>query len=90
MKPNISAGLRIPITTATVKQPNGKNLSSTAFGAPELFAEYRLALSPLTSIPLTFGVGIPVAQGTPDQTSGDTAASSTDDVGATTPMRAMA
>jgi len=80
LKPNISAGLRIPITTATVKQPNGTNLSSTAFGAPELFGEYRVALNPLTTIPITFGIGIPVAQGDPDQTTLDTAGEHKDEV----------
>ena len=75
-----SAGLRAPLTTATVKQSTGKNLSSTTFGAPELFGEYRLALSPLTSVPIGFGVGVPIAQGQPDQTSLDTAARAKDEV----------
>jgi hypothetical protein len=68
----LSVGLRIPLTTATVKQTNGTNLSSTVFGAPELMGEYRVSLSKLTTIPITFGVGIPVAQGNPDQTGTDT------------------
>lgn len=76
----LSAGLRIPLTTATVKQSSGKNLSSTAFGSPELFGEYRLSLSRLTSVPITFGVGIPIAQGDPDQTSLDTPARAKDEV----------
>lgn len=69
----LSAGLRIPITTASVKQPNNTNQSTTAFGSPELFGEYRLALSRLTSLPISFGVGIPLAQGNPDETGPDTA-----------------
>jgi hypothetical protein len=69
----LSAGLRIPITTAIVKRSNG-NLSSTVLGSPELFGEYRHALSRLTSIPILFGVGIPLAAGNPDATQGtDTA-----------------
>jgi hypothetical protein len=60
--PAISAGLRIPLTTATVKR-NAGNLSSTVFGSPELFGEYRLSLSRLTTVPIGLGVGIPVAQG---------------------------
>lgn len=64
----LSAGLRIPITTASVKQSTGVNQSSTAFGAPELFGEYRLSLNRLTSVPLLFGLGVPIAQGDPDVT----------------------
>ncbi len=69
--PAFSGGLRIPITTASVKQTNGTNLSSTVFGAPELMGEYRLSLNKLTSIPIEFGVGIPVAQGSADATGTD-------------------
>ena len=72
--PAFSGGLRIPITTATVRQLNGKSLGVTAFGAPELMGEYRVSLSKLTTVPIGFGVGIPVAQGNPDSTDdGDTA-----------------
>jgi hypothetical protein len=69
-------GLRIPWTTATVRQSNGKNLAANAFGAPELFGEYRIGLSRLTTVPITFGIGIPLAQGTMDVTSNDGAAAS--------------
>jgi hypothetical protein len=62
----LSVGLRIPLTTATVKT-GGRNQSSTVFGSPELFAEYRLSLGRLTTVPLLFGVGIPVAGGSADQ-----------------------
>lgn len=64
VSPQLSAGLRIPFTYAVV-QNNGKNLQSTLFGAPELMGEYRLSLSRLTTVPILFGVGIPVAQGNP-------------------------
>jgi hypothetical protein len=67
--PAFSGGLRIPLTYAVV-QDNGKNLQSTLFGSPELFGEYRISLSRLTSVPLLFGVGIPVAQGNPDYLTG--------------------
>jgi hypothetical protein len=73
-------GLRVPLTTATVKQSNGVNQSTTAFGAPELFGEYRVPLNRLTSIPIGFGLGVPVAQGEPDQTSLDRAAGAKDEV----------
>jgi hypothetical protein len=69
---DVTLGLRIPITTATVKQDTGQNLSTTAFGAPELLGEYRLSLSRLTSLPISFGVGVPIAQGNPDPTGSDT------------------
>lgn len=69
--PAISAGLRIPISTASIRQDNGKSLGSTAFGAPLLFGEYRIGLGKLTSVPIGFGVGIPVAEGTQDRTSND-------------------
>lgn len=75
---DLTAGLRIPLTTATVKQPSGENQSTTAFGAPELFAEYRLSLSRLTSVPLLFGLGVPIAQGDPDGTSLDRPAQAKD------------
>jgi hypothetical protein len=80
VSPALSVGLRIPVTTATVKQSSAKNLSSTAFGAPELFGEYRVSLNRLTSIPILFGLGVPIAQGEPDQTSLDTAAKAKDEV----------
>jgi hypothetical protein len=76
----LSAGLRVPLTTATVKQSNGVNQSTTAFGAPELFGEYRVALNRLTTIPIGFGLGVPVAQGEPDQTSLDRSARAKDEV----------
>ena len=79
--PAFSGGLRVPITTATVRQETGKSLATTAFGAPELMGEYRLSLSKLTTIPIEFGVGIPVAQGNPDATAtGDTAGQAKDTV----------
>lgn len=76
----LSVGLRVPLTTATVKQSSGKNQSSTAFGSPALFGEYRLSLNRLTSVPISFGLGVPVAQGEPDQTSLDRAALAKDEV----------
>lgn len=65
--PAISAGLRLPVTMAMVKRTSD-TLNSTVLGAPELFGEYRLSLSRLTSVPILFGVGIPVAAGNPDTT----------------------
>jgi hypothetical protein len=71
--PAFSAGLRIPLTTTLVKETclpvtcfgagNGQTLKSTVFGSPELMGEYRLSLSRLTTLPISVGVGVPVAQG---------------------------
>jgi hypothetical protein len=72
-------GLRIPISTATIKRTTG-NLSSTAFGSPELLGEYRVSLSRLTTVPILFGVGIPVAQGDPDVTNTNVAGHTRDTV----------
>jgi len=69
ISPTLSAGLRIPVTTAAVKTLQGTQ-NSTALGSPELMGEYRLSLHRLTTVPISFGVGIPVAAGTPDQTVG--------------------
>jgi hypothetical protein len=71
--PALSAGLRFPITMTMVKDVGGDNLNSTVLGAPELFGEYRVALDRLTSVPILFGVGIPIAAGNPDMTGSDTA-----------------
>ncbi len=66
--PQLSIGLRIPLTTAMVKETApARNQNSTVFGSPELMAEYRLTLSRLTTLPILFGVGIPLAGGSPDQ-----------------------
>lgn len=70
ISPAFSAGLRVPLTMARVDN-NRVKTNKTAFGSPELFGEYRVALGRLTHIPITFGVGIPVAQGTPDRTNDD-------------------
>jgi hypothetical protein len=66
--PQLSVGLRVPVTTASVRQTDGKNLSSTAWGSPELLGEYRVKLNKFSSIPIGLGIGIPVAQGNPDLT----------------------
>jgi hypothetical protein len=70
ISPAFSAGLRIPLTMARVDN-NRVVTNKTAFGSPELFGEYRVALSRLTTIPISFGLGVPVAQGTPDRTNDD-------------------
>jgi len=63
--PAFSGGLRIPLTTTMVRQPtnNNQTLTTTVWGSPELMGEYRISLSRLTTLPIDFGVGIPLAQG---------------------------
>jgi hypothetical protein len=79
--PAFSGGLRVPLTTATVRQETGKSLATTAFGSPELMGEYRLSLGKFSTVPIEFGVGIPIAQGNPDATdTGDTAGQAKDTV----------
>lgn len=68
--PQFSAGLRAALTTASVDSSAGRT-STTAFGAPELLGEYRVSLDRLTTIPIGFGVAIPVAEGTSDRTNND-------------------
>lgn len=76
-----SLGLRVPLSTATVRQVNGKNLSSTAFGSPELLGEYRVQLGKLSQLPIYLGFGIPVAGGNADRSDrGDTEGLSKDTV----------
>jgi hypothetical protein len=47
-----------------------------AFGSPEIFGELRHPLSELWSLPILFGLGVPIAQGEPDPSeTGDITAS---------------
>ena len=73
LSPKLSLGLRLAWSTANVEQPGGATLSAAAFAAPELRLEYRHALSPFTTLPIFFGLGIPLAQGNPDPSGSDTA-----------------
>src|SRR5688572_26041612 len=71
--PKVSLGLRLAWSTASIDPKDGsESFSSTAFAAPELMFEYRHALSPLTTLPIFVGLGIPVAQGTLDPSEIDT------------------
>ncbi len=72
LSPALTLGLRIPWSTASTSAPgNGVTESAMAFGAPELSLEYRKDLSLTTTVPILFGVGIPIAQGDPDPNSGN-------------------
>ncbi len=63
VSPDFTLGLRIPWTTASVRQFDGSTASSQALGTPELMGEYRVTLSPRTVLPIDFGLGVPIAQG---------------------------
>ncbi|HEY4103228.1 MAG TPA: hypothetical protein VGM44_05025 [Polyangiaceae bacterium] len=70
VSPTFSLGLRVPWTTANIRQGDGTDAASQALGAPELMGEYRVALSPRTLLPIDFGLGIPIAQGNYDTIGG--------------------
>lgn len=70
VSPAFSLGLRVPWTTASVRQGDGTSAASQALGTPELMGEYRVTLSPRTYLPIDFGLGIPIAQGNYETVSG--------------------
>lgn len=65
ISPAFTAGLRLAWSTANVDDPSG-GWSATAFANPMLMGEYRVSISPLTNLPIIFGLGIPVAEGDQD------------------------
>jgi hypothetical protein len=72
LNPKMSLGLRVPWTTANIEHRETRvNQSAASFGAPELKFEYRASLSPLTTLPIFIGVGVPIAQGDPDRWGSD-------------------
>jgi|GEM_PF-606337 len=69
LSPALTLGLRIPWSTSAVKSTgNNQTESSMAFGSPNIGIEYRTELSLVTSVPVFFAVGVPLAQGNPDPT----------------------
>jgi hypothetical protein len=63
-------GVRVPWSTASLQRAAGTQ-SSMAFGSPEIVGEVRKPLSELTTLPIFFGVGAPLAQGEPDPSQTD-------------------
>jgi hypothetical protein len=64
---SFTLGIRIPWSTAAVdRATRGGSDSSMAFGSPELMAELRHPISETWSLPILFGIGVPLAQGDPD------------------------
>ena len=66
LSPEFTLGARVPWTVGTQRQPDGGNATVTALGALELMGEYRVALSRFTLLPISFGLGVPTAQGNYD------------------------
>ncbi|HEY8944259.1 MAG TPA: hypothetical protein VIM73_08350 [Polyangiaceae bacterium] len=65
--PRFTAGVRIPWSTASMELPSGlTSEQEMAFGSPLVFGEYRVSLSRVTTLPIVFGVGVPLAQGLAD------------------------
>ncbi|MGC4090321.1 MAG: hypothetical protein QM756_21070 [Polyangiaceae bacterium] len=73
VSPKVSLGLRLPVGLLALERSaqNGKD-SYVALGLPEILAEYRPEMSsPRWSLPILFGLGIPVATDEPDITTGE-------------------
>lgn len=66
VSPELTFAARVPWTVGSARQPDGRNSSVQALGAPELLGEYRVTLSPFTRLPILFGLGLPIAQGNYD------------------------
>ena len=63
LSPAFTVGVRIPWTVGSLTQKDGIKTTVAALGAPELMGEYRVRLSPFTRLPISFGLGVPIAQG---------------------------
>jgi hypothetical protein len=74
LKPEISLGVRLPITTGSVTPPApAEKFSSTAVGNLELALAYENDMGPHTKLPITFALAVPTAGGDPFATPSDTA-----------------
>lgn len=70
--PSFTAGARIPWSTASMEIAGSTQTEQEfALGSPEIFGEYRFSSSLTTTIPVFFGIGLPLAQGDPDPNSLD-------------------
>ena len=69
VSPDLTFGVRLPWTVGSARQIDGNHASSQALGALELMVEERVALSPLTLLPIYFGLGVPLAAGDYDRSS---------------------
>ena len=64
LSPDFTLAARLPWTVGSQRQADGGNQTVTALGALELMGEYRVTISPFTRLPILFGLGVPIAQGT--------------------------
>jgi hypothetical protein len=60
--------LRVPLSTGTIKNFNGKDQNEVALGVPEIAGRLRLGDPGETEWAVKLGIGIPIAQGNPDVT----------------------
>jgi len=63
LSPEFTLGARVPFTVGSQRQPDGGNETITALGTLELMGEYRVPVSRFTLLPISFGLGVPTAQG---------------------------
>jgi len=66
LSPDFTLGARLPWTVGSQRQGDGGNETVSALGSLELMGEYRVALSRFTLLPISFGLGLPTAQGNYD------------------------
>ncbi|HET7545519.1 MAG TPA: hypothetical protein VFK05_36880 [Polyangiaceae bacterium] len=66
LSPDFTLGARLPLTVGSQRQPDGGSETVVALGILELMGEYRTALSRFTVLPVSFGLGLPTAQGNYD------------------------
>jgi hypothetical protein len=66
LSPQFTVGARVPFTVGSQRQNDGGNATVTALGTFELMGEYRVPLSAFTLLPISFGLGLPTAQGNYD------------------------
>lgn len=71
LSPKLSLGFRLPVSSSAVDRGGLGTQSHFALGAIEVLGEYRHQLSPLTTLPILFGLGLPTGTDDPDPSSGD-------------------
>jgi len=70
LSPEFTLGARLPWTVGSARQPDGDTPTDSALGALELMGEYRVALNPFMLLPISFGLGVPIAQGSYNDAAG--------------------
>ena len=70
LSPSFTFGARLPFSFGSARQADGLYASAAALGALELMGEERVSLTRFTLLPIDFGLGVPIAQGDYETTSG--------------------